>query len=776
MHPTFLDNMSWEMAEVYGAITDQILINLARHFPFYDAGDPLPKSAFEYQAAMLAQMGQVSKETIQIIRNGLSDADLALQGVLEQAIMDAVKTAEPELFEAVKKGVLTPETMPAVVAPNQMRAFQLYYQQASDKLNLVNTVMLESTKSAYQQTISDVVNEIDIADRMNRTQIALDVATGETITGVSTWNQALRHATDRLKEGGVVGFVDHGGHQWSAEAYVAMDIRTTVFNTGRAATWEVNQDFGNDLYLVSSHSGARPLCFPWQNKVISSTDNARIVYDLDGNEIEVIAQSATSYGEAAGLFGINCRHYPTPFIPGVSVADGKPQDKEENDKVYAESQEQRRLERKLREEKRDLLMAKAQGASDEEIAKLQEKTRTSSQEIDDFCKSTGRARHRDREAVYTKREFPDKEKYDVSKFEKEQQQKINQYFKNGGAQQGYTFGQMTQNEPIVPQPPPVTPTPTTLASNVASQVTKAQQQADTISSAQLDANNFPDAFNKRKTKAFVDAVNATEGTNADVVELFNRMGAQVNSTPYPVTISYTEDGHAVAEYTYSFSGKRAKINVKVPKLADPEFLKQEIATTAHEWGHLFDHINSEKGVLSLTFDNGALPNALQNARPMSERIKGLIDNAVNAGKTAERMAMDAAKVDIDALGVKISEALKTRDYAEYTRLSKQRDKLWKEAAKSASKASRKAHNGVNAIEDIYDAISGGTLRDKTSGMYGHGSKYYGHNPGGENAATETLANYCSLALAHPDLFRMMGEEQPEIWNACGNIIKAMLGR
>ena len=437
MHPNFLDNMSWEMAEVYGAITDQILINLARHFPFYNAGDPLPKTAFEYQARMLAQMGQVSKETVQIIRNGLSDADLALQGVLEQAIVDAVKTSEPELLEGVKKGVLTPATTPAVVAPNQTRAFQLYYQQSADKLNLVNTVMLESTKSAYQQTISDVVSEIDLADRMNRTQIALDVATGETITGVSTWNQALRHATDRLKEGGIIGFVDHGGHQWSAEAYVAMDIRTTVFNTGRAATWEVNQDFGNDLYLVSSHSGARPLCFPWQNKVISSTDNARIVRDLDGNEIEVIAQSATSYGEAAGLFGINCRHYPTPFIPGVSVADGKPQDKEENDRVYAESQEQRRLERKLREEKRDLMMAKAQGASDEEIAKLREKTRKSSQDIDDFCKSTGRARHRDREAVYTKREFPDKEKYDVSKFETEQKKLIDDYYNNGGEQQAF---------------------------------------------------------------------------------------------------------------------------------------------------------------------------------------------------------------------------------------------------------------------------------------------------------------------------------------------------
>lgn len=462
MHPAFLDNMSWEMAEVYGAITDQILINLARYFPFYDAGDPLPSSAFAYQAKMLAQMGQVSKETVQIIRNGLSDADLALQGVLEQAIIDAVKTAEPELLDGVRKGVITPETIPAVLAPNQMRAFNLYYQQSADKLNLVNTVMLESTKSAYQQTVADVVAGIDLADRLNRTQIALDTAAGETLTGVSSWNQALRHAIDRLKEGGITGFVDHAGRHWSAEGYVAMDIRTTVFNTGRAATWETNQNFGNDLYLVSYHNGARPLCYPWQNKVISSTDNARTVYDLDGNPIQVIAQSATSYGEAAGLFGINCKHYPTPFIPGVSVADGKPQDEEENAKTYAESQEQRRLERKLREQKRDILMAKAQGEDDEELHRLREKARNTSQDIDTFCKETGRARHRDREAVYTKREFPDKERYDVSKFERQQKGMIDKYFADGGAQQGYTFGQMTPNEVLVPNPTtetPVVPTP-----------------------------------------------------------------------------------------------------------------------------------------------------------------------------------------------------------------------------------------------------------------------------------------------------------------------------
>ena len=52
---------------------------------------------------------------------------------------------------------------------------------------------------------------------------------------------------------------------------MAMDIRTTLFNTSRAAIWERNQQYGNDLYQVSTHNGARPLCYPWQGKVISTS-------------------------------------------------------------------------------------------------------------------------------------------------------------------------------------------------------------------------------------------------------------------------------------------------------------------------------------------------------------------------------------------------------------------------------------------------------------------------------------------------------------------------
>ena len=769
MRPEFVDAMSWEMAEVYGAVTDQILINLAKYFPYYDSST-FPRSSLTYQADMLAQMGQVNKETMAIIRRNLKNADPVLQRSLEQIIIDSVEAVNPELWDAVKKGIFMPPMTP-VVSANQYRAFNLYYKQAADKLNLVNTVMLESTQDAYRATVSD------IASRIQATQTALDIGAGETITGASAWNTATAHAINRMKQNGITGFIDHAGRRWSAESYVAMDIRTTMFNTGRAAVWETNQNFGNDLYQVSYHNGARPLCYPWQNKVISSTDTARTVTDLDGNEIEVIAQSATSYGKAAGLFGVNCKHYPNPFIPGVSVIRGEPQDKKTNDRVYEESQQQRAYERKIREEKRDLMMMKAQGAPDDIIKAQRAKIRQTDDDIDEFCAKTGRHRRQNREGVYTERKFPSAFTYDPRLFEEKQQQLIDDYFKSGGAQQGFTLGQMTPKTPPI-TPPPITPpaTPAPVAPrNVAPKATNAKPNADKMAQGGLDVKNFPDTFNKKKTKTFVDTVNATEGTDPDVVKLFNTMGTQVKGQTYPITISYTEENHAVGDAVYVSSGKRAEIRVKVPKLADAEYIQTEVGTTAHEWGHLFDHINSERGVLSYKFDNGALPNALQNARPMSERIKKLIEDAVKDGLAAEKTAMDAIKADIDAINDEISNALNARDYSEYTRLSKLRDKLWKDSARTASKESRKAHNGVNAIEDIYDAISGGTLRDKTRGMYGHGSKYYRNNPGGENASAETIANYCSLALAYPDLFKLMAEEQPEIWEACGNIVKAMIG-
>lgn len=426
MRPSFLDSLSYAMAQVYASVTDKIIVNIAKHFPFYDPDAKTP-GVFEYQSKMLAQMGQVRKETVDIIMQSLDGADDTLRQSLEAAIMDALKDEEPKLREAARKGLLgTAE--PPEVTPSQMNAFQSYYKQSADKLNLVNTVMLESTESAYRQTVSNVVS---LVQKINNTQTILNASTGEVVTGVSAWNSVMHSAVRMMAENGLTGFIDHAGRRWSPEAYVAMDIKTTMFNTAREAIWENADSFGSDLYQVSSHNGARPLCYPWQGKVISRTDRVREVQDLDGNKIHVYAQSETTYGQAAGLFGINCKHYPMTFIPGISTLRGQPQDPEENEKAYAESQEQRALERKLRKEKLDLSILKAEGADEEMIKAQRDRVRKASADIDDFCDKTGRARRRNREYTPINATFPDKDSYDPARFPKKQQEEMQKHYKGG---------------------------------------------------------------------------------------------------------------------------------------------------------------------------------------------------------------------------------------------------------------------------------------------------------------------------------------------------------
>lgn len=399
MNPRMIEEMSWRMAEVYEAVVNRILINMARHFQYINAGE-IPSGTWLYQTKKLAEMGQVNRETEQIILGMLGDADGVLRALLEESILNGLKDAEPALRKAAEAGLLNGGAVPPVLDPSQMQAFQAFYKQSADSLNLVNTVMLESTTWAYQATVADIVN------RVNATQGILNVATGEVVTGVSSWNDAIRRGVQNMVKNGITGFVDHGGHRWSPEAYVAMDVRSTMANTARAAVWERCDQYGDDMYQVSWHNAARPLCFPWQAKVISRSDTTRDVTDSEGVTVHVYAQSETTYGQAAGLFGVNCGHYPIPFIPGFSRIRQPQQNEEENEKAYEESQKQRYLERRLREEKRDLEVMKAQGASEEELKYQRQRIRDASDNIDEFCTKTGRARRRNRETAPVRATWP----------------------------------------------------------------------------------------------------------------------------------------------------------------------------------------------------------------------------------------------------------------------------------------------------------------------------------------------------------------------------------
>jgi hypothetical protein len=397
-NPDFLDVLGDEMGRVYEACHDRLLINLARHFRFLKPGE-VPGGAFEYQARKLLEMGQLTRESMEIIKTMLDGADPALADCLEAAIVDALEDVEPVLRQAAEAGLLGGDVPPAV-DPRTTAAFVTYYRQSADKLNLVNTVMLESTENAYRETVAD------ITVRMKQAQTIVDAATGQVVSGVESFNVALREATRKMVANGITGFVDHGGHRWRPETYVAMDMRTTFHNVSRAAFFDRNADYANDLYLVSQHPGARPLCYPWQCKVISRQNNRRWVTDGAGNPVQVWAQNETSYGEPAGLFGINCGHHPELFVSGATMVPELRQDEEENARVYALSQKQRALEREFRSARLDVAVAKAQGDA-EGLKKARARLKDADARLDSFEAETGRRRRREREYAPVNARWPE---------------------------------------------------------------------------------------------------------------------------------------------------------------------------------------------------------------------------------------------------------------------------------------------------------------------------------------------------------------------------------
>lgn len=382
------------LAKVYQEITDQVLENIARHF---NTGKSLATE--DWQIKKLAELGQVREETIRIIARLTKQNEELITEALKAAIDAALKDVEPALREAALRGLL-PDGGELVTSNAVKQVLENYLAQAQEHTNLVNTVMLDSGLNAFRTVVADTVQweqKLTTATQTEAAQEILNAETGKVLTGVSTRQEALKRAVKRMADTGLTGFVDRGGHNWTPEAYINMDIRTTCGNVATQAVFARNEDYGNDLVWVPVKAAARKLCYPWQGKLISTSNRTGTVEDLDGKKVEIIPLSRTSYGEPAGLWGINCGHTPpNPFIPGLSKIRGEVPPEKKNEEEYAQSQRQRYIERQIRYAKREAATLKAAGL---DTADADAKVKRYQADMRAFIKETGRTRRPDREQI-----------------------------------------------------------------------------------------------------------------------------------------------------------------------------------------------------------------------------------------------------------------------------------------------------------------------------------------------------------------------------------------
>ena len=368
---------------------DRLIVNIAKHLgtgkAFRTAG---------WETRKLAELGQLTQENARIINEETRRVPEEIRKALDEVSKIALADIERAIREAIAKGAI--EEAPADSVQNLLRDLS---GQAVDDANLVNTVMLQSSQSAYLQAVNNTVMwENQLLDAAAAQKTLNDAATAVTI-GTETRRQALQKAISQMADKGIYGFVDRAGRHWSPEAYMNMDIRTTVHNAAIQAIRVRQEDYGSDIFQVSSHAGARPLCYPYQGKFYSWGSGSGTFTDGAGVQHAYAPLDSTSYGQAAGLFGINCGHYPMPQIPNVTFPqDKKIESKAENDRLYQESQEQRALERRIREAKRKQAAFQAAGlpeAADRQRALVRQRQAA----MREFIAKTGRARRYDRESI-----------------------------------------------------------------------------------------------------------------------------------------------------------------------------------------------------------------------------------------------------------------------------------------------------------------------------------------------------------------------------------------
>lgn len=180
------------------------------------------------------------------------------------------------------------------------RALKTYNKQARQSLNMVNTVMRYQAKNAAHKVIN---NTAELADKQSFLDI-LNKAAGKAVTGAESRQAAMRQCIKEMTDKGIAAFVDKKGREWSPEAYINMDIRTTVSNVANRAQFERMDDYGINLVEISSHSGARPKCAKDQGKIFNRSGSGGYTTDLHGQKIRYYAWSDSSYGEPDGLLGI----------------------------------------------------------------------------------------------------------------------------------------------------------------------------------------------------------------------------------------------------------------------------------------------------------------------------------------------------------------------------------------------------------------------------------------------------------------------------------------
>ena len=292
---------------------------------------------------------------------------------------------------------------------------RIYYEAGEKSLKLDDKIYkeagLQPLPLKQDESIKQIMNATILRTSNNLQNLAMTTAnTAQTqfinamnnaymyvSTGVKSYTSAIIDEIKNLSGQGAMIEYPSGARR-SLESAVRMNIVTSV-NQNCGKLQELRADEMNwDLMELTAHSGARPSHAEWQGKIVSRSGQKGYL-SLDD----------IGYGKATGFKGVNCRHDWYPYYKGSVKTYADEQLKEwEQEKLeyngkkmskYDATQEQRKIERVIRADKKELVAQQKLLTSNnkdidveqvkQEIRNIKAREKQHRDILDDFVEQTG---------------------------------------------------------------------------------------------------------------------------------------------------------------------------------------------------------------------------------------------------------------------------------------------------------------------------------------------------------------------------------------------------
>lgn len=379
--PDYFYGKSDKLVEMYQELEDWIIKDIAMRL--MKSGE-LSGTA-DRELWKLQQMGLHNTEIVKRI----SQVTGKSRDEVRRLLRDSVMTSFSDDADVLEKlmDIQTPlQNNAAIMAMNaeMMKTF-------GELSNLTRTTMMQT-----QTDLLNMLNEVDY----------------RVASGMQSYSSAVCEVLDRYAQSGVV--IDYPtGARRSLEAAVRCCIVTSMNQTAAQVTNQYIAQGGIEYVLVSAHMGARhdkkhPEGLQshdhWQGKVYKisgSEEGIPNLLEATGYTID----PATGQGRVVnplGLHGYNCRHSHKPWDKSLRNpyvdADGNPKiDVHASQELYEKQQQQRSMERAIRQTKRELLAKQEElnGIAETDVKEMLQpqydqlayKLRMQNKKYQQFCKA-----------------------------------------------------------------------------------------------------------------------------------------------------------------------------------------------------------------------------------------------------------------------------------------------------------------------------------------------------------------------------------------------------